>query len=247
MKKSSYDEMLPLSEHLRSLRKTILICLLVIISGMIICYAFFRKTFMEIALLPIIGKNVSIVYTSVAESFTTEMQVSLIAGIIVTSPIAAFFIWRFAAPAFFDYERKRIVLLFVVSMALFAAGVLFGYFVMLPYIINFLLSASSINSTAMITIGSYVSFVGKMMIPFGVVFETPVIISLMLSKEIVSVEQCAKARKYVFLACFICGAILTPPDIVSQLSVALPMYVMYESGLMVNKIRIKTAKSNEAK
>ena len=228
----------PVMVHLEALRKMIIGCLLAIIAGAVVCYEFFESDFMEIAMKPLAGMDPEIIYTSVSESFTTEMLVALLAGTVLTTPITFGLIWHFISPAFFRKERVRVAAYTLTAVILFSAGVCFGYFVMMPFSLDFLLNVSSIEASAMLSVRGYVGFLCKMLASFGLVFEIPLVILFIVRFDIMSVKTLGKIRKYVLLASFCIAAVITPPDVVSQIYVAVPMYLMYELGILAGRIQI---------
>jgi sec-independent protein translocase protein TatC len=232
--------------HLKELRHTVIACLLAIVIGSAVCYAFFRTWLMELFTHPLDGLNVPIIYTSVTESFTTEMKVGIIAGIIATSPVIALLIWRFVGPALFPKEKRSLMLGVPIAVLLFGGGVCFCYFIVFPFALRFFLSTASVDLEAMLTIGDYVNFLCKILVPFGLIFETPLIVYFLVGFKIVSLKRLKKVRKYVLLLCFILGAIITPPDVVSQLSVAGPMYLMYEAGMLIGRLAEKRKAADSA-
>jgi sec-independent protein translocase protein TatC len=235
-KESAISETEPLMGHLKKLRHTLIGCLIAIIVCAAVCYIAFRKRLMEIVLWPLFGLDVPVIFTSVPESFTTEMKIVLIVGMIISSPVIFFLIWRFIAPAFFTNEKKKIAIYTISAAGLFCCGVCFSYFIMLPYFIQFFLGTTLEDMKAMLTISNYVDFFNKNLIAFGFVFEMPLVVYFLLSLRIVPRAILSKARKYIFLVCFLLSAIITPPDVLSQILIAAPMYLMYEIGLFLSKI-----------
>lgn len=228
----------PLVTHIEALRHMILSCIITVIVGAAVCYEFFKSEFMEIALKPLNGIDSEIIYTSVSESFTTEMLVALLAGIVLTTPVTFGLIWHFISPAFFRRERIHIAAYTLAAVVLFSAGVCFGYFVMMPFSLDFLLNVSSIEASAMLSVRGYIGFFCKILVSFGIVFEIPLIILFLVKFGIVSIKTLGKIRKYVLLASFCIAAVITPPDVVSQIYVAVPMYLMYELGMLSGRLQI---------
>ena len=224
------------SEHFGELKKTVLSCLIISAIGAGIAYFLFSDELMDLLTMEIRNLEVPIIYTSVTESFATEMKAGLIAGIICVFPINITVIWRFFAPAFLGNERRKIILYTLVSILLFTAGLAFGYFILFPFVLRFFLESVSGTATAMISVDSYIKFLCRLTFPFGLIAEMPLAETVLISHGIVSVKTLGKLRKYIFLICMIMGAILTPPDVVSQLCVAFPMYVLYECGLIAGRI-----------
>lgn len=239
-KKTKHSEkMEPVMAHLKELRRTVIGSLIAITAGAAVCYGFFREFLMELFTMPLEYLDIAIIYTNVSESFTTEMKVGILAGIITASPIVFLLIWHFIGPGLFPKEKKRILIYVPIAVILFGAGVCFCYFIVFPFVLQFFLSAASVDMEAMLTISNYVDFLCKMMIPFGLAFETPLVVYFLASFHIVSINALKKVRKYVLLACFIVGAIITPPDVVSQLFVSAPIYLMYEIGIILGRITEK--------
>ena len=245
--KTETEKKEPISEHINALRKTIIICLVFIIAGMGICYGLFRRELMNLFTSPVQSLNVAMIYTGVSEGFMTEMKVSLLSGIILTSPFTGLFIWRFVSPAFFSNERRSILRYSAISVFLFIAGVLFCYYELVPLVLRFFLTSTVVNARAMYTIGDYIRFIVKMILPFGLAFEMPLIVYLLIVHRIVLVSEITKARKFVFLGCFILGAVLTPPDVISQIMISVPMYLLYESGILFARMSMRRRKDVERK
>jgi sec-independent protein translocase protein TatC len=225
-----------LVSHFGDLKRTMIICLMITAAGSVAAYCFFGNRIMEFLTAGLCAKGVPLIYTSVTESFATEMKVGLIAGAICTFPVDAIVIWSFIFPALFREEKKKAIMYTTVSMILFVAGILFGYFILFPFVLDFFLSSCTENITAMISIDSYISFLCRLILPFGLIAEIPLVEMLLITHDIVSIKRLGKLRKYVFLVCVIMGAVLTPPDVVSQLCVALPMYALFECGIIAGRI-----------
>lgn len=227
-----------LIDHLKALRRTIISCIVTILIGTIVCYEFFKANIMSMAIKPLEGIESDMIYTSVAESFVTEMWVALLAGIVITIPITFSLIWHFISPALFKAQRRWTVCYTIIAMILFCMGLGFAYFVLLPFSLEFLINDSSVNAEAMLSISSYINFLCKILIAFGIVFEMPLITFIVIKFRIMTVRQVVKLRKYLIVICFFIAAVITPPDVISQLYVAIPMYLMYEIGILFGKVQI---------
>lgn len=223
-------------QHLTQLRKVIIICLITAAVGVIAIYSCLLEPVMTKLTSHLVSLEVPIIYTSVTAAFTTELQVALIGGLIIAFPVNAVIIWLYIAPAFYKNEKKHILIYVVISILLFCVGIFFCYKYFYPFVLNFFLNTTSIDMTAMLTIDSYIKFMCKIIFPFGLLCEMPIVIVFLTRHKIVSVQKLGKWRKYIILLCVIVGAILTPPDVVSQLCVAIPMYVLYESGILISRI-----------
>jgi sec-independent protein translocase protein TatC len=229
----SPEDKLPIAEHLKGLRRTIIGCLIASAVCMGVCYGYFRAPLMGLIVNPLEGIGAHIVYTAVTESFTVEMKACLIAGIIAASPVISFLVWRFVSPAFFPGEKRRAALYTTAAAVLFCGGVAFCYIVLLPFTLQFFAGAAAIDIDAMLTISNYLDFFSKMIFAFGLIFETPLVTYFLVRVHVVTAKTLRKARKYVLLGVFVLAAIITPPDVVSQLYVGIPMYLMYEAGMLI--------------
>ena len=223
-------------QHIAQLRKVIIICLILAAVGVVVIYSFLLEPVMTKLTGHLTGLDIPIIYTSVTAAFTTELQVALIGGFIIAFPINAIVIWFYIAPAFYKNEKRNILTYAIISIILFCAGIFFCYRYFYPFVLNFFINTTSIEMTAMLTIDSYIKFMCKIIFPFGLLCEMPIVIIFLTRHNIISVEKLGKWRKYIILLCVIVGAILTPPDVVSQLCVAIPMYELYESGILISRI-----------
>jgi sec-independent protein translocase protein TatC len=181
-------------------------------------------------------KGGSLIFISVAEAFFTYMKVAFIAGIIVTSPFILYQIWAFIAPGLYQKE-KRYVIPFVLGGSLFfALGVLFGYYVAIPVGFRFLLGYATDFIKPMPSMKEYLSFSIKFLLAFGLVFEFPVVLVLLAKIGVVDAKMLARQRKYAILLIFIFAAVMTPPDIISQVLMAIPLIGLYELSILLSKI-----------
>ena len=177
--------------------------------------------------------GVEVIYTAVSEALTTQFRVSFVLAVILASPYIIFCIWRFIKPALYDNEIRMTRMLFVLALFLFLLGIVFCYRYVYNLAIDFFLVAGEDLATPMLSIDKYVNFLFSFLLPFGIVFELPVALYIAARMGVVNYSQLAKFRKYVFFAIFIMAAILTPPDVISQVMLGVPMYVLYEIGVQV--------------
>lgn len=223
-------------QHLEDLRKALLISVLAIIAAAMICY-YYNEQLLAIVTLPLHNLNERLVVTGVTEAFFVKLKLSFLAGIVVAFPIVVWAIWRFIKPALYPHERKYIYYLFPITMLLFVGGVLFAYFGILRLILNFFIVIAGKNLDTMFKVDQYVSFVMAFTIPFGLVFELPVVAFFLTKMGIINYGMLAKNRKYALLVIFILAAALTPgPDPISQLFMAVPVYILYEVSAIVAKV-----------
>lgn len=229
-----------LLEHVMALRKTLTRCVIAIAVGFVAAFYFVCNPLMDFITAPIRERGVQIIFTTVSESLTTQLKLSLLAGAVLVSPFIFYQIWSFVKPALYEAEKRAFRPLFALALVLFITGVVFCYACVYELAIDFFLVAGDDLATPMLSIDKYVSFLVGFLLPFGVVFELPVAIYMAAKKGIVTYAALAKNRKYVFFGIFILAAILTPPDIVSQIMLGIPMYLLYEISVQVARfVRVK--------
>ena len=232
------EKKLPLTAHLQELRKRLILSFVAIGVGFFVCYAFKKFLFDILAapLLKVMPIGGSLIFTSVAEAFFTYMKVAFIAAVILVSPFVLYQIWAFVAPGLYQKE-KRYVIPFVLGGSLFfAVGVLFAYFVAIPIGFKFLLGYATDFIKPLPSMKEYLSFSIKFLLAFGLVFEFPVVLVLLARIGVVDAKMLARQRKYAILLIFIFAAIITPPDFISQVLMALPLIGLYELSIFLSKI-----------
>jgi sec-independent protein translocase protein TatC len=178
----------------------------------------------------------SLIFTSVAEAFFTYMKVGFIGGVILTSPFILYQVWAFVAPGLYRHEKKYVVPFVLAGSFFFAIGILFAYYVALPVGFKFLLGFATDFIKPLPSMKEYLSFSIKFLLAFGLVFEFPVVLVLLARIGVVDAKTLARQRKYAILLIFIFAAVLTPPDIISQVIVALPMIGLYELSILLSKL-----------
>ena len=221
--------------HIRELRTTLIWCFATVMVIFLIIFSFFNDVLLDFLLHNVRNLEVSVVYTTITEALATKMKVSFIAAFIASFPFLAFFFWRFLAPALYRHERRIFATCFFVSLFLFAAGVVFAYYVVLPFSLSFFVSFGTGTATAMLTVSKYVSFLMGFVVPFGLVFLTPLIVYALTKLGLITPGLLIKTRKYMLVVLLIIAAILTPPDVVSQLLLFFPMMILWEAGIIVAK------------
>jgi len=181
-----------------------------------------------------------------AEAFVAYMKVSFIAGLILTSPWVFYQIWMFVAAGLYPRERKYVHTAVPFSAGLFVIGALFFLFVIAPLTLKFFLGFGDIVGTASNwTLQRYVSFITVLMLVFGLAFQTPIAIFILVRTGLVSIATLRRVRKYVILAMFVIAAVATPPDVISQISLAIPLCALYELGIILAIFAEKKAKQKE--
>jgi len=232
------EKKLPLTTHLQELRKCLILSFIAVGAGFAFCYAFAESIFDILAapLLKMMPTGGSLIFTSVAEAFFTYMKVAFIAGLILASPFVLYQLWTFVAPGLYRHEKKYVVPFVLAGSFFFALGISFGYYVALPVGFKFLLGFATDFIKPMPSMKEYLSFSIKFLLAFGLVFEFPVVLVLLARIGVINAKTLAKQRKYAILLIFIFAAVITPPDIISQLLVALPLMGLYELSILLSKI-----------
>ncbi|QTA80721.1 Sec-independent protein translocase protein [Desulfonema limicola] len=232
------EDKIPFTSHLEELRDRLIKSFIAVGIGFCAAYGFKEKLF-EILISPLVsvmGKDDTLIFTGLPEAFFTYLKVALLAGIMLASPVLLYHFWMFVAPGLYQKEKKVFVPIIFLSALFFIGGSLFGYFIVFPYGFAFFLGFASDNLQAMPSMKEYLSFSSKLLLAFGLVFELPLVLTAMARIGIVTPEFLKKNRKYALLLFFIGAAILTPPDVVTQIMMAVPLMVLYEISIIGAKI-----------
>ena len=230
------DESRPILTHLKELRQRLITAAAFLVVGVIVAFMFLCDPAIRFMEAPLVSRNVSVIYTGVSDAFTLRLRISLILGVVITSPVILFIIWRFVKPALYEHEIKRFRILFGIGLILFIAGILFCYMAVYTLALDFFLVAGEAVATPLFAMDKYLNFLLSFLLPFGVAFELPVVIYMLSSHGIVNYRQLAVFRKYVLLLIVTASAILTPPDVVSQIMLSVPLYLLYEIGVIVARV-----------
>ncbi|MDD2401722.1 MAG: twin-arginine translocase subunit TatC [Clostridia bacterium] len=237
------DNKLTLVEHLEEMRRRLIISLIAIIVGTIVCIIFWQDIIYSILMAPLDELEEGLFLLSVTEGFYTQIKTAFIGGLIISSPIVLWQIILFLLPALYKNEKKIFWCVFITSVLLFVLGVGFAYKYVLILGLKFLLVDFSGGLTPMISAAKYISFVITFLFPFGIVFEIPVVTYVLTKKGIITSQSLRKKRQYVVLIIFILAAALTPPDIISQVMLALPMLLLYEISIIISILIDKRKKT----
>lgn len=184
-------------------------------------------------LLAKLPKGGQMIATDVTTPFFVPLKVAMMAAFLIALPYILYQIWRFVAPGLYAHEKRLVVPLIVASTLLFFCGMSFAYFVVFPVVFGFITSAAPHGVAVMTDIDKYLSFVLTMFMAFGITFQVPVAVVLLVRMGFVTVEKLREIRPYVVVGAFVVGAIFTPPDVVSQFMLAMPLWLLYEAGIVV--------------
>ena len=171
--------------------------------------------------------------TEVVTPFFVPIKVAMMTAFLITLPFTLYQVWAFIAPGLYSHEKRYIVPLVVASLVLFACGMAFAYFLVFPVVFGFIVGIAPDGVAVMTDIGKYLDFVITMFMAFGITFEVPIVVIALALMRIVKIETFKEARPYVIVGAFVIGAIFTPPDVISQIMLAVPLWLLYEMGVIV--------------
>lgn len=231
------DQPLPLVAHLTELRDRLLRALLAVLIVFIGLFPFANEiyTFVSEPLRAILPEGASMIATEVASPFLTPFKLTLFTAIFIAIPYVLYQVWSFIAPGMYRHEKRLAIPLLVSSVGLFYLGASFAYFVVFPLIFAFFTSVGPADITIMTDINRYLDFVLKLFFAFGLAFEIPIAAVLMIWAGITTADNLASKRPYIIVGCFIFGMLLTPPDIISQSLLAVPMWILFEFGILFGR------------
>ena len=230
-----------LISHLIELRDRLLRSVIAVAVLFIPCAYFSNELFALIAqpLMAKMPEGTSMIATSLMSPFMAPLKLSLIVALFIAMPVVLYQAWAFVAPGLYRHEKRFAVPLMVSSIVLFYAGVAFAYFVVFPLMFAFLTTMAPPGVKMMTDMSNYLDFVLLLFFAFGVAFEIPVATVLLVATGLVKIENLRKNRGYVIIGIFVVAAFLTPPDAVSQCFMAVPMWILYEGGIVMSRILLK--------
>ncbi|MCP4596555.1 twin-arginine translocase subunit TatC [Neptuniibacter sp.] len=235
------DQVQPLISHLVELRQRLMHILLIILVIFLGLFYFANDlyTYLSAPLTALLPEGTSMIATDVTSPFFAPFKLTLVAAIFAAMPFILNQVWGFIAPGLYKHEKRLAIPLLISSIFLFYAGVAFAYFVVFPLIFGFFTSVGPENVAVMTDISSYLNFVLKLFFAFGIVFEIPIATLLLIWSGAATVEGLRNKRAYVIVGCFVLGMLLTPPDVISQSLLAVPMWLLFEIGIILGVIFVK--------
>ncbi len=239
---SAAEEMTqPLVAHLIELRDRILRSLLVVLVIFLPLFYFANDLYIYLSapLTDLLPAGTTMIATDVTSPFFAPFKLTLVLAIFAAIPFILHQIWSFIAPGLYQHEKRMATPLLISSVLLFYTGVAFAYYVVFPLVLGFFTSTGPETVTVMTDISSYLNFVLKLFFAFGIVFEIPIATLLLLWSGATTITGLTEKRAYIVVACFVVGMLLTPPDIISQTLLALPMWLLFEVGIVLGRIFVK--------
>ena len=233
-------------EHLIALRKILLRSAAAIGIAFVVVFYLAIDHLMGFITGPIVERGITVIYTEMSAALMTKLKVAFIAGIVVACPYVFWQIWTFIKPALYAHEKRAFRLTFAATVFLFLLGVVFCYAAVYFLAVDFFLIAGEDLATPMLAIDKYVSFLFGFVVPFGLAFELPVALYITTKMGLTNHQMLASKRKFVILAVVVIAAFLTPPDVVSQIMLSIPILLLFEISLLICKVvKPNTQQENE--
>ncbi len=242
------DTKAPLLDHLIELRRRLLWSLAVLVVAFGVCF-YFAKPIFAVLVQPLLQAGQGkLIFTDIFEAFFVEVKVGLFAALMVCFPVFATQMWKFVAPGLYVKEKRALLPFLLLTPVFFGAGAAFAYFAAMPWALHFLLSfegqVGGVEQEALPGVGNYLSFATRFLFGFGVAFLLPILLMILERAGLVTREQLANSRRYAIVGAAVVSAVLTPPDVVSQLMLLVPLYLLYELAILA--IRITHWRANRA-
>ncbi|WP_116644500.1 twin-arginine translocase subunit TatC [Salinivibrio sp. HTSP] len=241
----SVNDTQPLISHLMELRNRLLRAIIAILV-VFACLVYFANDIYSLIAQPLIDKlpeGASMIATDVASPFFTPIKLTLVISVFVAIPVVLYQIWAFVAPGLYKHEKRLVMPLLVSSSLLFYAGVAFAYWVVLPLVFGFFTSIAPEGVQVATDIASYLDFILALFLAFGIAFEIPIAIILLVWTGATTAQSLTRKRPYVIVAAFVVGMMLTPPDMISQTLLAIPMCLLFELGVVLSRFYVPREKS----
>lgn len=232
---------LPIIAHLLELRSRVLKSVVTVLIIFLSLFYFANDiyTFISEPIRAYLPEGTSMIATEIASPFLTPFKLTIVLAIFISMPFTLHQIWSFISPGMYSREKRLAVPILVSSVILFYTGMTFAYYVVFPLVFGFLTSVAPEGVNVMPDINQYLNFVLKLFFAFGLAFEIPVATFLLISSGVTSIESLTSKRPYIVVGCFVFGMLLTPPDVVSQALLAMPMWFLFEVGILLSRLNRK--------
>lgn len=233
--------------HLSELRSCVVKALLGLVVSMIICYFFADKimAFLKQPMMEVMPQNAAFVVLSPQEYFFTELKAALFFGVIIACPWLFYQVWNFVAPGLYAHEKRLLFWFVIAASCCFILGILFAYFLVFPPTFKFFVDTLPEGVNGAYSVGMLYGFAITILLSFGVAFQTPIAVFLLIVFDLVSLETFKSYRRVALVAAFVIGAILTPPDPITQVMLAVPTYLLFELGLFFSQVMLRKRESNQ--
>ena len=235
MSEEDLDQPQTLITHLTELRDRIIRCLIAVFIIFLFLFPFANEIyeFISLPLRDLLPEGASMIATEVASPFLTPFKLSMLLSLYLAMPYVLFQIWRFISPGMYLSEQRIAIPILSSSIILFYAGTAFAYFVVFPLVFSFFTSVAPDGIEIMTDINRYLDFVLKLFFAFGIAFEIPIIAIILIVTGVTTAEKLASKRPFILVGCFVIGMLLTPPDVISQSLLAIPMWILFELGIFL--------------
>ncbi|GBG15332.1 Sec-independent protein translocase protein TatC [Novimethylophilus kurashikiensis] len=230
--------------HLLELRDRLLRIVVGFLVVFIALFPFANKLYSLLAqpLLSKLPQGGQLIATGVTTPFFVPMKVAMLTAVVISLPHTLYQVWSFIAPGLYKHEKRFLLPLVVASTLLFLTGMSFAYFAVFPVVFGFIVGTAPAGVAVMTDIGNYLDFVITLFLAFGIAFEVPVAVVLLVRFGIVEIKVLQDIRSYVIVGAFVIGAIFTPPDVISQVMLAVPLWLLYEAGILAARLMEKNRK-----
>ena len=234
--------------HLIELRSRLLRAIVAVVIVLAALFPFAKDIYAALAqpLLRVLPQGSTMIATDVTGTFLVPLKVTLMAAFLVALPYVLYQAWAFVAPGLYQHEKRLVIPVLVSSFLFFLVGMAFAYFFVFPIAFGFFAGYAPVGVQMMTDIDKYLSFVLTMFIAFGLTFETPVVVIVLVRMRIVTLEKLKAARPYVVVGAFVVGAVFTPPDVISQLLLAVPLWLLFELGVLLARFVALPVEKTEA-
>ena len=236
-----------LKPHIADLRKRLVVSSLTVVAMFFVCFAFYEPilSWMMVPVEEVLPKNSHMVAVEIQETFFTALKVAFFGGFVISLPVIFWQLWLFLAPGLYDHEKKLVIPFVFFATLMFLVGASFAYYIVVPVGFEFLVNFGSAVVTVLPSIGKYVGFFTKLLIGFGIAFELPVITFFLAKIGLVDDRMLKDFFRYAIIIIFIVSALLTPPDVISQLLMAAPLTLLYGVSIYIAKVFNPAPKENE--
>lgn len=245
---AAVSQELPFMSHLVELRDRLLRCILVVIAIFLVGFPFANEIYGYVAgpLMAHLPEGSNMIAIDVTSPFLTPFKLTMVAAIFVAMPFILYQVWSFVAPALYKHEKRLVIPLMVTSSLLFYVGIAFAYYVVFPLVFVFLTGTAPEGVAVMTDINRYLDFVLSIFFAFGLAFEVPIATILLVWAGLTTPESLRSKRPYIIVGAFVVGMLLTPPDLISQTLLALPMWLLFELGIFFSRFYLPKAVESDA-